>query len=136
MLISLAFGLVLAAAAYAAWRWTPLSEWVDVPGIYGWLRSLRTQPLAPYLVIGVYVVASQIMFPITVLIVATAYAFGPWLGFAYAMIGSLLIGVTQELATHSVIGIPTDLKTGVAFVVLIVVLLVRPQGIMGSKRAL
>lgn len=59
------------------------------------------------------------------------------IGSAYgAMIGSLLIGVTQELATHSAIGIPTDLKTAVAFVVLIVVLLVRPQGIMGSKRAL
>lgn len=59
------------------------------------------------------------------------------IGSAYgAMIGSLLIGVTQELATHSAIGIPTDLKTAVAFMVLIVVLLVRPQGIMGSKRAL
>jgi uncharacterized membrane protein YdjX (TVP38/TMEM64 family) len=30
------------------------------------------------------------MFPITVLILATAYTFGPWLGFIYAMAGSLL----------------------------------------------
>ena len=59
------------------------------------------------------------------------------IGSAYgAMIGSLLIGVTQELVTHSAIGVPADLKTAVAFVVLIVVLLVRPQGIMGGKRAL
>lgn len=53
-----------------------------------------------------------------------------------AMLGSLIIGVTQELATHSLIGIPADLKTAVAFLVLIVVLLVRPQGIMGRKQAL
>lgn len=59
------------------------------------------------------------------------------IGSAYgAMIGSLLIGVTQELSTHSAIGLPNDLKMGVAFLVLIVVLLVRPQGIMGKKQAL
>lgn len=59
------------------------------------------------------------------------------IGSAYgAMIGSMVIGVTQELATHSLIGIPADLKTAVAFLVLIVVLLVRPQGIMGRKQAL
>ncbi len=59
------------------------------------------------------------------------------IGSAYgAMIGSLIIGVTQELATHSLIGIPSDLKTGVAFLVLIVMLLIRPQGLMGRKQAL
>ncbi|BBL80779.1 branched-chain amino acid ABC transporter permease [Rubrobacter xylanophilus] len=59
------------------------------------------------------------------------------IGSAYgAMIGSMIIGITQELATHSAIGLPSDLKTGVAFLALIVVLLVRPQGIMGRKQAL
>lgn len=59
------------------------------------------------------------------------------IGSAYgAMVGGLVIGVSQELATHSLIGLPSDLKTGVAFLVLIGVLLVRPQGIFGSKRAL
>jgi neutral amino acid transport system permease protein len=59
------------------------------------------------------------------------------IGSAYgAMIGSLLIGVVQELATHSAIGLPADLKTSVAFLVLILVLLIRPQGILGRKQAL
>jgi uncharacterized membrane protein YdjX (TVP38/TMEM64 family) len=80
----------LVLAGYAAWRWTSLAEWVDVGAVYRWLRSIRSDPLAPYIVVGIYVIVSQIMFPITVLIVATAYAFGPWLGFAYAMAGSLL----------------------------------------------
>jgi uncharacterized membrane protein YdjX (TVP38/TMEM64 family) len=80
----------LGLAGYATWRWTSLAEWVDVAAVYGRLKSIRSDPLAPYIILGGYVVASQIMFPITVLIVATAYAFGPWLGFAYAMAGSLL----------------------------------------------
>lgn len=59
------------------------------------------------------------------------------IGSAYgAMIGSLVIGVAQEMATHSAIGLPADLKTAVAFLVLILVLLVRPQGIFGRKKAL
>ncbi len=59
------------------------------------------------------------------------------IGSAYgAMLGSLIIGVTQELATHSAIGLPADLKTAVAFLALILVLLFRPQGIMGRKQAL
>jgi uncharacterized membrane protein YdjX (TVP38/TMEM64 family) len=87
--------VLLAVVGYAAWRWTPLSEWVDIRALYGWLRSFRDQPLAPYILLGIYVAASQIMFPITVLIIATAYAFGPWLGFAYAMAGSVLGAVVS-----------------------------------------
>lgn len=59
------------------------------------------------------------------------------IGSAYgAMIGSLVIGIAQEMATHSAIGLPADLKTAVAFLVLIIVLLIRPQGIFGRRKAL
>ncbi len=59
------------------------------------------------------------------------------IGSAYgAMIGSLVIGIAQEMATHSIIGLPADLKTAVAFLVLIIVLLIRPQGIFGRRKAL
>lgn len=59
------------------------------------------------------------------------------IGSAYgAMVGAMIIGIAQEMATHSAIGLPADLKTAVAFLVLIIVLLVRPQGIFGRKKAL
>lgn len=86
-LIAIVSALCLLAAA---WRWTGLSEWLDVRAVAGSLRSVREQSFAPWLVLGVYVLASQIMFPITVLILATAYVFGPWLGFVYALVGSVL----------------------------------------------
>ena len=59
---------------------------------------LRTEPLTPLWVLGVYVLASLTAMPITVLIVVTALVFGPAAGFAYALTGSLLAsGVTFAL---------------------------------------
>lgn len=53
------------------------------------------------------------------------------LGTAYgAMIGSLAVGLTTELST---LVIPAELKTVSALAVLIVVLLIRPQGLLGSR---
>ena len=53
------------------------------------------------------------------------------LGSAYgALVGSLVVGLFVELST---LFIPADLKYAAALVVLIVVLLVRPQGILGRK---
>jgi branched-chain amino acid transport system permease protein len=53
------------------------------------------------------------------------------LGSAFgALVGSLIVGIGVQLST---IWIPTDLKNVGALVVLIVVLIVRPQGIMGKK---
>jgi uncharacterized membrane protein YdjX (TVP38/TMEM64 family) len=89
MIALLCFGVGLCVLA-AAWRWTSLSEWLDVKAVAASLKSIRNQPFAPWIVLAGYVIASQIMFPITVLILATAYAFGPWLGFAFALVGSVL----------------------------------------------
>jgi branched-chain amino acid transport system permease protein len=53
------------------------------------------------------------------------------LGSAYgALVGSIVVGLFVELST---LVIPPDLKYAAALVVLIVVLLVRPQGILGRK---
>jgi uncharacterized membrane protein YdjX (TVP38/TMEM64 family) len=88
------FALIAIVAALcllaAAWRWTRLAEWLDVGAVATALRAIRNDSLAPWLVLAAYVIGSQIMFPITVLILATAYAFGPWLGFVYALVGSVL----------------------------------------------
>ena len=48
-----------------------------------------------------------------------------------ALIGGLSIGVAQELSTH---WINTGLKPGIPFVVVIVVLLLRPRGLFGQDR--
>ena len=47
-----------------------------------------------------------------------------------ALIGSLIVGVLIELST---LVIPTDLKNAGAMFLLIVILLVRPQGLLGRR---
>jgi neutral amino acid transport system permease protein len=53
------------------------------------------------------------------------------IGTAYvAMVGGLLVGVTSEVSTF---WFSVDLKLVFAFLILIVVLLFRPQGLLGKK---
>ncbi|MGA7148137.1 MAG: branched-chain amino acid ABC transporter permease [Microbacterium sp.] len=57
------------------------------------------------------------------------------LGTAFgALIGSLIVGILVELST--LLGIPPDMKYVGALAVLIIILLVRPQGLLGRKERL
>src|SRR5665213_1686281 len=78
-------GLVILAFALV-WQFIPLAK-PDV--VKAELTSLAGNPLAPVAVIALFVVLGSLMFPVTVLIAATAAAFGPWFGFTYALIGAL-----------------------------------------------
>jgi branched-chain amino acid transport system permease protein len=56
------------------------------------------------------------------------------LGTAFgALVGSLIVGMAVEIST---LWIPSDLKYASALVVLIIILLVRPQGLLGRKERL
>jgi len=72
-----------------AWLYTPLHRFADATLLQGLLNDLAGSPLAPLLVIGTFVVLGLVAFPLTLLIAATAAAFGPMLGFAYAALGAL-----------------------------------------------
>ena len=55
------------------------------------------------------------------------------LGSAYgALVGGVVIGLLVE--TSTLVGVPTELKTAPALVLLILILLVRPQGILGRSQ--
>jgi phospholipase D1/2 len=89
--------VVLATAALAAaWRYTPLSEFITAERIIGWARAVREVKWAPAVVIALYTPAAFLMFPRPVLTLLTVIAFGPWLGFAYGMTGI----VVAALATY------------------------------------
>jgi neutral amino acid transport system permease protein len=51
-----------------------------------------------------------------------------------ALIGSIIVGLAVEVST--LLGVPSDLKYASALVALIVILLVRPQGLLGRKERL
>ena len=81
--------LLMLVGLAAAWRWTSLGSWLDVATLVEWLAPLRAHPLTPLVVIGVYLLGGLVVAPITVLIIATALAFGPLFGFAYSLVGCL-----------------------------------------------
>lgn len=82
--------LVVLVAFAAGWRWTPLGSWLDVAMLVEGAKPLRDHPFTPLLVIGAYAVGGLVVAPITGLIIATAMAFGPLLGFAYSLLGCLV----------------------------------------------
>ncbi len=88
-------GLLVALAL--AWRWTPLAQALDVELLARVARRLADGPLAPVAVIGGYVVAGLLVMPITVLIGVTGFVFGPLLGGAYAIGGSLASALVTYL---------------------------------------
>lgn len=90
--------LVVMLALAAAWRWTPLHEIAEPRMIARWLRDSADSPWMPAVVAAIYVSASLVMFPNTVLCFAVILALGPYMGAAYAYGGSL----AAALAGHTI----------------------------------
>jgi phospholipase D1/2 len=95
--------LLLLIALAAAWRWTPLAAVISLRKITAWAVSLRDNPARPLIILITYVVGSLVMFPVTILILATALVFGPLLGSAYSFAGCLL-GAAVTYAVGYVVG--------------------------------
>lgn len=84
-------GLAAALAGLAlAWQYTSLRDFTDV----GFVSSMISQParlqFAPLFAIAAFVVGGLVVFPVLVLIAATAAALGPWTGFFSAGAGVLI----------------------------------------------
>jgi phospholipase D1/2 len=81
-------GLAAALGGLALlWRYTSLSDFTEI----GLVSSVISRSeFAPLLAIAAFVVGGLVVFPVVVLIAATAAALGPWLGFVTAGTGVLL----------------------------------------------
>ncbi|HKY02083.1 MAG TPA: VTT domain-containing protein [Burkholderiales bacterium] len=95
-----AWGKIIAAivvfvALAAAWRYTPLSEYLTGARIRGWAQAMRDAPFAAAWAVLSYIPASFIMFPRPLLTLFTVIAFGPWLGFTYSMLGIIIAALTH-----------------------------------------
>jgi len=80
----------LTLAALAAWRYTPLAQWADPERLSGLLDGIAASAWSGPIVLACFVLGSLVVFPVTVLIAATAAALGPLPGFAWGLAGSLL----------------------------------------------
>lgn len=82
--------LVLMLALAAAWHWTPLQEVARPSVISPWLHDAARSPWMPLFIAVLFVGASWVLFPNTVLCLAVILALGPRMGTAYAFAGSML----------------------------------------------
>lgn len=97
-LVALGLSLFVVTALTLLWYLTPLSELADPRVIDAELSALRTSVWAPVIVIAAFLIASVVAFPINVLTIGTAAAFGPLLGGLYAGLGCM----TSALAGFAV----------------------------------
>lgn len=80
--------LILSLAGLAfAWRWTSISSWINIQRLVGELRQLGGS-FGPLSALACVSIASIVAIPLAVIIIASAIAFGPWLGLAYALCGA------------------------------------------------
>ena len=82
--------ILLLLGMAAAWRWSPLGEWLNVQSITEFVDTIPDNTAAPWIVLGAYLLGGLLVVPITLLIIVTVTVFGPVLGSVYALIGTLL----------------------------------------------
>lgn len=88
----LAFLLALGLLA-GLWQWLALNEVITVAVLEDWLRritALGESRWMPPVVLLAYVLASLVVFPLSVLVAATGLIFGASTGAFYALVGTLL----------------------------------------------
>jgi phospholipase D1/2 len=82
--------VLVTVALAAAWRWTPLNEYVTLERVVGWVEGFARYWWAPFALALAFTPASLIMFPRPLLTLAAVVAFGPYEGFAVAMGGVMV----------------------------------------------
>ena len=81
--------LLVALAATAAWRLTPLRDLLTLENMEAWVGPHRRHWTAFPVVCAIFVVASLAFVPVLLLVLLTGILFGPWLGSLYALAGSM-----------------------------------------------
>ncbi len=79
--------LLVVVGLAAAWRWSPLAEWLDVPLLLSYVEAFKQSSSAPFVTVAGFLIGGLVVAPITVLITVTVLAFGPVEGFLYSFIG-------------------------------------------------
>ena len=83
----IALFFVAVGALTALWKFTPLADLLYAKRVNAWAREVGSLWWAPIVTMLAYTPAAVTMFPRPLITLFAVVAFGPWLGFAYAMIG-------------------------------------------------
>ena len=85
----IALAAIVMAALAAAWRYSPLADYLTPHRLADWARAARRTRWAPIALIAAYTPAAFVLFPRPLLTLISILAFGAWLGLAYSAAGIL-----------------------------------------------
>jgi len=71
-----------------AWQVTGLSELAEPEQVQELMSASAGKPWAVAVVVMAFLLGGAVAFPVTIMILATAAVFGPWLGLLYAAVGA------------------------------------------------
>jgi phospholipase D1/2 len=94
----IAVAVIVLAALAAAWRYTPLSEYVTAERVIAWAQAVGNLWWAPLVVMLAYTPACFVMFPRPLITLFAVIAFGPVLGFVYSLTGILAAALATYFA--------------------------------------
>jgi uncharacterized membrane protein YdjX (TVP38/TMEM64 family)/phosphatidylserine/phosphatidylglycerophosphate/cardiolipin synthase-like enzyme len=78
---------VVCLALTALWKFTPLATFLDGNHVTGWARRAGDEWWVPILTVLLYTPVAFTLFPRPLLTLFAVIAFGPFMGFVYAMVG-------------------------------------------------
>ena len=87
--VKVALLIVVLLGMAAAWRWTPLGDWLNPGRIAAWATLLENDAVLSLAAIAVYVAGSFVMAPVMLLVGATALVLPPLTAAPVALIGCL-----------------------------------------------
>jgi uncharacterized membrane protein YdjX (TVP38/TMEM64 family) len=90
--------IVIVVGGALLWRFTPLVDWATPERLAGHLGLLQQNWWGPIAVLALYVIGGLIVFPVTLLIAATAVMFDPLMAVALAFAGVL----ANAVVTHAI----------------------------------
>lgn len=86
VLLAVLAGLIAVALS---WRYTDLADWASVAEVARLFGEQRHEPWVPAAVVAIFMLAGFGLFPMQILVLATAAVFGPWLGLLYSAAGQI-----------------------------------------------
>lgn len=104
-LLRFAIVIVAVAAVAAVWRWSPLRSYLDVHELTALSHKVRAHEAAPLIVLAGYLAGGLLLFPITLLLTATALVFPPGTSIVYSLLGTMAsaamtYGIGRALSRH------------------------------------
>jgi phospholipase D1/2 len=88
----LLFGVLIAGllGLAAAWRWTPLGEWLSPERLHDWMSAFDSPLTRGLVAVTGFLIASVLMVPLLLLAMFGGLAFGGFWGFVYVLSSALI----------------------------------------------